>query len=203
MRALLGLYSPSEGALRLDGAELIQYERGVLGDAMGYLPQDVELLEGTMAENIARFGEVDAESVVRAAQLAGVHDMILALPAGYETRLDGHRTLSAGQRQRVALARAVYRDPKVVILDEPNSNLDEAGNAALERTLAALRSTQATVIIVTHRSRVLAQLDAVLLLIDGKLSLYGTPDQVAAELKHRAVGLAPGATDVRGRRAVA
>jgi ATP-binding cassette subfamily C protein EexD len=203
VRALLGLYSPSEGALRLDGAELIQYERGVLGDAMGYLPQDVELLEGTMAENIARFGEVDAESVVKAAQLAGVHDMILALPEGYETRLDGRRTLSAGQRQRVALARAVYRDPKVVILDEPNSNLDEAGNAALERTLAALRSTQATVIIVTHRSRVLAQLDAVLLLIDGKLSCYGTPEQVAAELKHRAVGLAPGATDVRGRRAVA
>ena len=97
----------------------------------------------------------------------------------------------------------MYRDPKVVILDEPNSNLDEAGNAALERTLAALRSTQATVIIVTHRSRVLAQLDAVLLLIDGKLSLYGTPEQVAAELKQRTVGPVPNATDVRARRAVA
>ena len=203
VRALLGLYLPSEGALRLDGAELMQYERAVLGDATGYLPQDVELLEGTLAENIARYGEVDADAVVKAAQLAGVHDMILAMPAGYETRLDGHRILSAGQRQRVALARALYRDPKVVILDEPNSNLDEAGNAALERTLAALRGMQATVIIVTHRSRVLAQLDAVLLLIDGKLSHYGTPEQVAAELKHRTIGPAPSATDVRGRRAVA
>jgi ABC-type protease/lipase transport system fused ATPase/permease subunit len=181
----------------------MQYERAVLGDAMGYLPQDVELLDGTVAENIARFGEIDADAVVRAAQCAGVHEMILALPAGYETRLDGHGNLSAGQRQRVALARALYRDPKVVILDEPNSNLDEAGNAALERTLAALRSTRTTVIIVTHRSRVLTQLDAVLLLIDGKLSHYGTPEQVAAELKRRAVGPTPSATDVRVPRAVA
>jgi len=199
VRALLGLCLPSGGALRLDGAELKQYDRSVLGDAMGYLPQDVELLDGTLAENIARFGDVDADAVVSAAQLAGVHEMILALPEGYETRLDGHRTLSAGQRQRVALARAVYRDPQVVVLDEPNSNLDEAGNAALERTLAALRGTGATVIIVTHRSHVLAQVDAVLLLIDGKLSMYGRPEQVAAELKQRAAVASPNATDVRVR----
>ncbi len=185
VRALLGLQAPTGGALRLDGAELTQYERSALGDAMGYLPQDVELLEGTLAENIARFGEVNADEVVRAARLAGVHEMILALPEGYETRLDGNRTLSAGQRQRVALARAVYGEPAVVILDEPNSNLDEAGNAALDRALAALRSTGATVIIVTHRSRVLEQLDTVLLLIDGKLSHYGRPEEVAAVLRQR------------------
>jgi ATP-binding cassette subfamily C protein EexD len=183
VRTLLGLYSPTSGALRLDGAELTQYESSALGDAMGYLPQDVELLDGTLAENIARFGEVNAEAVVRAARLAGVHEMILALPEGYDTRLDGNRTMSAGQRQRVALARAVYGDPAVVILDEPNSNLDEAGSAALDKALAELRSTGATVIIVTHRSRVLERLDRVLLLIDGKLACYGPPNEVAAALR--------------------
>jgi ATP-binding cassette subfamily C protein EexD len=186
VRTLLGLYPPTAGALRLDGAELTQYECSGLGDAMGYLPQDVELLDGTLAENIARFGEVNAEAVVRAARLAGVHEMILGLPEGYDTRLDGNRTMSAGQRQRVALARAVYGDPAVVVLDEPNSNLDEAGSAALDRALAALRSTGATVIIVTHRSRVLEQLDRVLLLIDGKLACYGRPNEVAAALSQPA-----------------
>ncbi len=183
VRTLLSLYSPTSGALRLDGAELIQYESSALGDSMGYLPQDVELLDGTLAENIARFGEVNAEEVVRAARLAGVHEMILALPEGYDTRLDGNRTMSAGQRQRVALARAVYGEPAVVILDEPNSNLDEAGSAALDKALAELRSTGATVIIVTHRSRVLERLDRVLLLIDGKLACYGPPNEVAAALR--------------------
>ncbi len=187
VRTLLGLYPPTAGALRLDGAELTQYESSALGDAMGYLPQDVELLDGTLAENIARFGEVNAEAVVRAARLAGVHEMILGLPEGYDTRLDGNRTMSAGQRQRVALARAVYGDPAVVILDEPNSNLDDAGSAALDRALAALRSTGATVIIVTHRSRVLEQLDRVLLLIDGKLACYGRPNEVAAALSQPAL----------------
>jgi ABC-type protease/lipase transport system fused ATPase/permease subunit len=153
---------------------------------MGYLPQDVELLEGTLAENIARFGEVNAEAVVRAARLAGVHEMILALPKGYDTRLDGNRTMSAGQRQRVALARAVYAEPAVVILDEPNSNLDDAGSEALDKALAELRSTGATVIIVTHRSRVLERLDRVLLLIDGKLACYGPPNEVAAALRQPA-----------------
>jgi ATP-binding cassette subfamily C protein EexD len=187
VRTLLGLYPPTAGALRLDGAELTQYECSALGDAMGYLPQDVELLDGTLAENIARFGEVNAEAVVRAARLAGVHEMILGLPEGYDTRLDGNRTMSAGQRQRVALARAVYGDPAVVVLDEPNSNLDDAGSAALDRALAALRSTGATVIIVTHRSRVLEQLDRVLLLIDGKLACYGRPNEVAAALSQPAL----------------
>ena len=189
VRTLLGLYPPTAGALRLDGAELTQYECSALGDAMGYLPQDVELLDGTLAENIARFGEINAEAVVRAAQLAGVHEMILALPEGYDTRLDGNRTMSAGQRQRVALARAVYGEPAVVILDEPNSNLDEAGSAALDRALAALRSTGATVIIVTHRGRVLEQLDRVLLLIDGKLACSGRPEEVATALRQPATNV--------------
>ena len=152
---------------------------------IGYLPQDVELLDGTIAENIARFGDVDAEAVVKAAKHAGVHEMILALPEGYETRLEGNFTLSAGQRQRVALARALYGDPAVVILDEPNSNLDEAGNAALQKALDALRELGSTVVIVTHRSGILEKVDAVLLLVDGKLALHGSPAQVASALHQR------------------
>ena len=185
VRSLLGLNAPQSGTIRLDGAELSQYARSALGTAIGYLPQDVELLDGTIAENIARFGEVDAEAVVKAARHAGVHEMILALPDGYETRLEGNFTLSAGQRQRVALARALYKDPAVVILDEPNSNLDDAGNGALQKALTELRGIGSTVVIVTHRSGILESTDAVLLLVDGKLALHGTPAQVAASLVQR------------------
>jgi ATP-binding cassette subfamily C protein EexD len=186
LRALLGLHRPIEGVLRLDGAEIAQYERESLGRHIGYLPQDVELLDGTVAENIARFGNVDAAAVVAAAQLAGVHEMILSLADGYETRLAGGSVLSAGQRQRVALARAVYGEPKVVILDEPNSNLDEAGNVALQRTLTELRRIGSTVVIVTHRTNVLTQVDRILLLVEGKLALYGARDQVASQLRQAA-----------------
>lgn len=186
VRGLLGLHCPDKGVLRLDGAEIDQYERESLGRHIGYLPQDVELLEGTVAENIARFGEIDAAAVVAAARLAGVHEMILALADGYETRVAGGSVLSAGQRQRVALARAVYGEPKVVVLDEPNSNLDEAGNVALHRTLTELRRTGRTVIIVTHRSNVLTQVDRILMLVEGKLALYGARDQVASQLQQAA-----------------
>ena len=157
-----------------------------MGRNIGYLPQDVELLEGTVAENIARFGDVDPDAVVAAAELAGVHAMILGLAEGYETRLDNGFVLSAGQRQRVALARAVYKTPKIVILDEPNSNLDDAGNAALQRALLELRRLRSTVVIVTHRTHVLSQVDRILLLVEGKLALYGARDQVAAKLHQAA-----------------
>lgn len=195
VRALLGLYAPAAGTIRLDGAELHQYQRQALGSAIGYLPQDVELIDGSIAENIARFGIVDPEAVVKAARQAGVHEMILALPNGYETRLEGNFTLSAGQRQRVALARALYGDPAVIILDEPNSNLDEAGNAALQQALTTLREAGSTVILVTHRSNILDRMDRVLLLVDGKLSLYGTKDQVANALKQ--AGMHRGAHPIR------
>ncbi len=185
LRTLLGLYRPSAGSLRLDGAEISQYTRAMLGRSVGYLPQDVELLDGTLAENIARFDEVDADAVVTAARRAGVHEMIVALSEGYETRLQGNFTLSAGQRQRVALARALYRDPQVVILDEPNSNLDDAGNAALLSALTDLRQMGSTVVIVTHRSSVLGQMDAVLLIAEGRVALHGAPQEVAAALQQR------------------
>ena len=196
VRTLLGLHTPVSGSVRLDGAELNQYQRNALGDAIGYLPQDIELLDGTIAENIARFGFIDSEAVVKAARRAGVHEMILALPNGYESKLEGHFTLSAGQRQRVALARALYGDPKVVILDEPNSNLDEAGNAALLKALTELRQLGSTVIIVTHRHNILEQMDRVLVMVDGKLSLYGTRDQVALALSQKNSGA--GVHPIRG-----
>ena len=185
LRTLLALHRPAAGSLRLDSAEIAQYSRDMLGRAIGYLPQDVELLDGTIAENIARFGDIDANAVVKAARRAGVHEMIVALPDGYETRLQGNFTLSAGQRQRVALARALYGDPAVVILDEPNSNLDEAGNAALHGALKEMREIGSTVILVTHHGHVLGQMDAVLLLVDGRAAMHGKPDEVANALQQR------------------
>ncbi len=185
LRALLGLHRPAAGSLRLDAVELAQYPREDLGRSIGYLPQDVELLDGTIAENIARFGFIDPEAVVKASRRAGVHEMIGAMPDGYETRLHGNFTLSAGQRQRVALARAMYGDPAVVILDEPNSNLDEAGNAALQLALAELRSSGTTVVVVTHRSQLLELMDSVMVLVDGRISCLGTPAQVAEALQQR------------------
>lgn len=185
LRALLALYTPTAGSVRLDSAGIGQYARSTLGRAIGYVPQDVELLEGTIAENIARFGDPDAEAVIKAAKRAGIHEMIVALPSGYETRLQGNFTLSAGQRQRIALARALYGDPAVLILDEPNSNLDEAGNAALHTALRELRTQGSTVVIVTHRTQVLEQMDAVLLMVDGRVALHGTPADVVAGLQQR------------------
>jgi ATP-binding cassette subfamily C protein EexD len=198
LRALLGLHRPVAGSLRLDAIELAQYARSDLGRSIGYLPQDVELLDGTIAENIARFGFIDPEAVVKAARCAGVHEMIGAMPDGYETRLHGNFTLSAGQRQRVALARALYGDPAVVILDEPNSNLDEAGNAALQQALAALRTGGTTVVVVTHRPQLLEQMDSVLVLVEGRISCFGTPSQVADLLQQRRQAMQAHAAGVNG-----
>ncbi len=202
LRSLLGLHRPAAGSLRLDAIELAQYPREDLGRSIGYLPQDVELLDGTIAENIARFGFIDPEAVVKAARRAGVHEMIGAMPDGYETKLHGNFTLSAGQRQRVALARALYGDPAVVILDEPNSNLDEAGNAALQQALTDLRTAGTTVVVVTHRSQLLEQMDSVLVLVDGRISCLGTPSQVAEALQQRRQAMqAQGAQPASGKAA--
>lgn len=182
-RAILGIYRPEKGSVRLDGAEIHHWDRAQLGVHIGYLPQDVELLDGSISENIARFGAVDPEKVVAAAQMAGIHEMILQLPDGYETRLAGSAyVLSAGQRQRVGIARAVYGNPKVVVLDEPNSNLDQAGDIALANTLANLRKTAATVIVITHRPNILGQVDKILLLAEGQAAFYGPRDEGLAML---------------------
>jgi ATP-binding cassette subfamily C protein EexD len=183
VRAILGLYRPARGSVRLDGAEIQQWDRRQLGRYIGYLPQDVELLDGTVGENIARFGEIDPEQVVAAARAAGIHEMILKLPEGYETRLlGGGASLSAGQQQRVGIARALYGQPQVIVLDEPNSNLDTAGDLALIETLRALKQQGRTVIVITHRNNILGQVDQILMLVHGQAALYGPRDEVLAAL---------------------
>jgi len=183
-RVILGLVSPNVGEVRLDNADLQQWPRDQLGQYVGYLPQDVELFEGTIAENIARFQEVDAPQVIQAAQLAHVHDMILRLPQGYDTRIgeDGAK-LSGGQRQRIALARAVFGQPKLVVLDEPNANLDDQGDKALADTLMALKKQHITVIVISHRTHILAAVDRMLLLQEGTQSLFGLREQVLQQLR--------------------
>jgi len=183
VRTVLGIYRADQGHVRMDGADIHNWERTQKGSLLGYLPQDVELLDGTISENIARFGEIDPAKIVEAAQMAGIHEMVLQLPEGYETRIAGNGyLLSTGQRQRVGIARAVYGDPKVVVLDEPNSNLDQAGEAALLATLAVLRRKGATVMVVAHRTNIISQVDKILLLVDGKLAFFGPRDEGLALL---------------------
>ncbi|MBV2264268.1 MAG: ATP-binding cassette domain-containing protein, partial [Thauera sp.] len=178
-RLLVGVWGPAAGSLRLDGASIHDWNKDELGPALGYLPQDIELFDGTVAENIARFGEIDAERVVDAARKVGMHEHILRLPQGYDTPLGAEGSnLSAGQRQRIGLARALYGDPALIVLDEPNSNLDEAGEKALLEALLGLKARGATVVIVTHRMSTLAAADKVMVLADGALAAFGPRDEV-------------------------
>ncbi|MFJ3447675.1 type I secretion system permease/ATPase [Pseudomonas sichuanensis] len=186
-RALLGIWPGMAGTVRLDAADISQWPREELGPHLGYLPQDIELFEGTISENISRFGQVDAAAVVAAARMAGVHEMILALPEGYDTLIGANGGgLSGGQRQRVGLARALYREPRLVVLDEPNSNLDESGELQLAQALHKLKQSGATVFVITHRSGVLAAVDRLLVLNQGELGLYGPRDKVLAHLQNTA-----------------
>jgi ATP-binding cassette subfamily C protein EexD len=181
VRAILGVWQAQAGSVRLDGAALGHWNRDELGSFIGYLPQDVELFDGTVAENIARMGEVDADGVVRAAKTAGVHDMILGLPHGYDTHLgDGGATLSGGQRQRIGLARALYGDPVLIVLDEPNSNLDQAGEYALSVAMDELRKRGCTTIVVTHRVNVLSSMHKILVMNNGMVEKLGPCEEVLA-----------------------
>jgi PrtD family type I secretion system ABC transporter len=185
VRLLTGLWRPLAGSVRLDGADLALWPRDALGPQLGYMPQDVQLFAGSVAENIARMGEVDADAVVAAAQLARCHQMVLALPDGYDTRIEpASALLSPGQRQRIALARALYRQPKLVVLDEPNANLDGAGEQALAETLAELRG-QATVVVVTHRRTLLAHVDKLLVLDAGRVQHFGSVAEVEKALQQQ------------------
>lgn len=191
VRVLAGLWQPAAGSVRLDGADLTQWPRDELGPHIGYVPQDVELFAGTVAENIARLGEVNSTAVVDAAQAAGVHEMILALPAGYDTPIEPTgRLLSPGQRQRIALARALYGEPKLLLLDEPNSNLDGAGEQALGTALAALRG-RVTVVMVTHRSTLVRHADKMLVLDAGRVKHYGTVAEVSQTMKASSAQVVP------------
>jgi len=183
-RALLGIWPTAAGKIRLDGAEVFAWNRNELGPFIGYLPQDIELFEGTISENIARFGAIDPEKVVVAAKMADVHELILRLPEGYDTVIGANGgNLSGGQRQRIGLARALYGDPVVIVLDEPNSNLDEQGEEALANALQRLKQKQVTVIVITHRNNILAHVEKLLILNEGQISLYGPRDQVIAHLQ--------------------
>jgi len=182
-RALLGLWPTGGGKVRLDGADIFSWEREELGPHIGYLPQDIELFDGTISDNICRFGERDAEKIVAAAQLAGVHELILRLPQGYDTIIGGAGgILSGGQRQRIGLARAVYGDPKLLILDEPNSNLDDQGEKELVAALQRVKAQGCTVIVITHRTMVLMCVDKVLVMKDGQAVNFGTRDHVLSAL---------------------
>jgi ATP-binding cassette subfamily C protein EexD len=185
-RAILGIWPVANGAIRLDGAEVGQYDRSTLGGHIGYLPQDIELFDGTIADNIARFGALEADKVVIAAKAAGVHEMILHLPQGYDTEIGGSGgVLSAGQRQRVGLARALYGEPVLIVLDEPNSNLDDQGEQALAQALLALKRRGCTVIVITHRLGILGLVDRIMLLNEGLLVMDGPRDEVLAKLNQR------------------
>lgn len=187
-RALMGVWVPQHGTVRLDGADISNWDKEELGPYLGYLPQDIELFEGSISENIARFSEVDAEQVVLAAKTAGVHDMILRLPDGYDTVIgsDGVN-LSGGQRQRVGLARALYGSPRLMLLDEPNSNLDEVGERALASAIQQLKKTGTTIFVITHRTTILSHLDSLLVMSEGGVSMYGPRDQVMEELNKQQV----------------
>jgi ATP-binding cassette subfamily C exporter for protease/lipase len=182
-RLLVGVWPAAVGKVRLDGADIYQWNKDELGPHLGYLPQNIELFGGTVSENIARFGEIDSDKVIAAAKRAGVHDMILRLPKGYDTQLgDGGAGLSGGQKQRIALARAMYGDPALIVLDEPNSNLDDVGEQALAAAILDLRAHGKTVIVITHRTGLLATTTKLLLLNDGTLQAFGPRDQVLAAL---------------------
>ena len=185
-RVLIGIWAPVVGSARLDGADVAGWDKAELGVHIGYLPQDVELFDGTIAENIARFGDVDMDKVREAATLAGLDPILADLPDGLDTDIgDDGCVLSGGQRQRVGLARAMYGDPRLVVLDEPNSSLDERGEADLLVAVAELKRRGCTVVVITHRRSLLPVVDQMLVLTDGRPRLFGPRDQVLAELAGR------------------
>lgn len=186
-RLLVGVWPAASGKVRLDGADVFAWDKRELGPHIGYLPQDVELFEGTIAENIARFGKIDHEKVIDAAQQTGVHDMILHFPQGYDTAIGvAGGFLSGGQRQRIALARAVYGHPSLIVLDEPNASLDDAGEAALLRCVESLKKAGCTVVLITHRTNIISSVDKILILRDGQVAAFGPRDEVIKALSQAA-----------------
>ncbi|HJU10983.1 MAG TPA: type I secretion system permease/ATPase [Candidatus Binataceae bacterium] len=182
-RAIVGVWPTYAGDIRIDGAALLHWDNEQLGRHVGYLPQDVELFSGTIAENIARFQQVNEQKVIAAAQLAGVHTMIQNMPEGYNTEIgDGGQSLSGGQRQRIGLARALYNLPQLVILDEPNASLDADGEAALMATLQNLKAEKRTVILITHKTNILSMMDKILVLNQGQMQGFGDRDDMFAKL---------------------
>jgi PrtD family type I secretion system ABC transporter len=185
-RLLVGVWSPARGSVRLDGVEISDWNHDEIGPQMGYVPQEIEFFEGTVAENIARLGTVDPTAVVQAAQLVGMHEIILSWPKGYDTPLgDAGFNPSGGQRQRLAIARALYGNPRYVVLDEPNANLDEVGEQALIQAMHHLRARGATVVVTTHRPRLIGIVDYMLVLKGGRQVGFGPPKDLFEAVKRQ------------------
>ena len=183
-RSILGIWPTRSGKVRLDSADIAAWDRAELGPHIGYLPQDIELFDGSISENISRFGELSPDKVVAAAKLSGVHEMVLQLPHGYDTVIGGAGgILSGGQRQRIGLARAVYGSPKLMVLDEPNSNLDDQGEKELVEAINRIKQMGCTVVVITHRTMVLQCVDKILVMKDGLAPAFGPKDQVLAQLR--------------------
>ena len=182
-KLLLSIWAPTAGKVRIDRADIHSWDSEKLGPYIGYLPQDVELFAGSVAENIARMGDVDSQKVIAAAQMAGVHTMVLGLSKGYDTQIGEHgAALSGGQRQRIGLARALYGDPRLVVLDEPNSNLDEEGEQQLARAVLNLKQRKATVVLVTHKPSILNIVDNIIVMQEGQIALSGPRQAVLEKL---------------------
>ena len=187
-RALLGIWPAAMGTVRLDGADIYKWDRAELGPHIGYLPQDIELFDGTISENIARFGEISSEAIVEAARMAGVHEMVLRLPEGYDTIIGANGgVLAGGQRQRIALARAIYGKPSLVVLDEPNSNLDDTGESALRSALQQLKQAGTTVMVITHRPNILFGVDKILVMKDGQVADFGPAEMIMRKYQQQPV----------------
>ena len=189
MRALVGVWQPARGKVRLDGAALDQWSPDALGRHIGYLPQDVELFAGTVAQNICRFDpDATSEAIIAAAKAAGVHDMIIKMRDGYDTQIGEQGTaLSAGQAQRIALARALYGDPFLIVLDEPNSNLDTEGDEALTRAIRGARERGGIVVVVAHRPIGIEAVDMLLVLKDGRMQAFGPKETVLGQVLQQRV----------------
>ncbi|RAI45336.1 type I secretion system permease/ATPase [Rhodoplanes roseus] len=188
-RMLIGTLNPTRGVVRLDGADIFRWNRADIGNWVGYLPQDVELFEGTVRDNIARMGEVSAEAIVEAAQIAGAHEMILRLPNGYETEIgEAGARLSGGQRQRIGLARALLNKPVLVVLDEPNANLDADGESALNEAIARLKEAGCAIAIVGHRPSVMVHVDKLIVMRSGRMEMFGPKRAVLEQITKAAVG---------------
>jgi ATP-binding cassette subfamily C protein EexD len=183
-RALLGIWPVQQGKVRLDGADISAWDRRNLGPHIGYLPQDIELFDGSVSENICRFSKVDSERVIEAAKKAGVHELILKLPYGYDTEIAGSSgLLSGGHRQRIGLARALYGSPRLLVLDEPNSNLDDQGEKELINAMREIAADRATLAVITHRTKLLNSVDKILVMSNGIMKFYGLRDEVLAALR--------------------
>jgi PrtD family type I secretion system ABC transporter len=195
-RLMVGVWRPSSGHVRLDGADVGRWDRQLLGPHIGYLPQEIELFPGSISANIARFGNVDPAAVVEAAKLAGAHEIILKLPHGYDTPIGpGGQNLSGGQRQRVALARAFYGEPALVVLDEPTSNLDTEGEAAVRQALSSLRERGRTVVIIAHRPAVVGEVDKILVIRKGVVTHFGPTAEVLPQITRKVVTRLKGPTE--------